>query len=377
MIKKIKKGDYAIEFDDTSGYSKEQLDKIVNKAIRFADARIKKEEQVEDIKIEDKPSKAEIDNCVEMAQVLKRMHPNMLTKDIIEKTLEIAGINKANHDEKQMGDIGVEIANIIDGNGEDTQEANAKDGPVNSPEETVSITYNEKLKGGKNALTYGMIEEAFKQRGKDEGKTFEAYLDVALDSLKEDIANAKYIVSGEMKPVRSLLLEDYVKIEHLAKKAGMTKKVEEMAPLVDELSEKLNLDYWKKPEFKLKERKKASKELRAKHRFDSHIEKKMEPVFLCSPADLKASYMDAKQGKLPKVFEGNLRKMEKDIEADYDRINQGRDTYLEDPRIEKLLPKIVEHYQNAIQYAEELGYKEIATRFAFMLNTIKKGWGLE
>lgn len=252
-----------------------------------------------------------------------------------------------------------------------------KDIPVNSPEEEVNITYTEKLKGGKSALTYGMIESAFKDRNKDDGKTFEAYVDVAIESLKDDIQNAKYLVSGEMKSTRKLLLEDYVKIEHLVEKAGLSDKLAEMRPLVDELSDKLSLNYFKQPKFKKSEMKQASRELRNKHRFDSKITKSMKPVFLCSKSDLTASYNDAKQGKLPKVFEGNLAKVEKDIEADYDRINQGRDNYLEDPRIVKTLPEIVDLYQTAIKYAEDLGYKEIATRFAFMLNTIKKGWGLE
>ena len=113
------------------------------------------------------------------------------------------------------------------------------------------------------------------------------------------------------------------------------------------------------------------------HRFDSIISKSLKPVFLCSKSDLTASYNDAKQGKLPQVFEGNLKKVEKDIEADYDRINQGRDHYLEDPRIVKVLPEIVELYELATKYAEELGYKEFADRFKYMLTTIKKGWGLE
>lgn len=252
-----------------------------------------------------------------------------------------------------------------------------EDIPFNAPEEKVDITYTEKLKGGKNALTYGMIEEAFKQRNKDDGKTFAAYVDVAIESLKDDIKNAKYLVSGEMKSTRKLLLEDYVKIEHLVEKAGMTEKLNEMKPLVDELSEKLDLNYWKQPKFKPQERKQVSRELRNKHRFDSKIQKSLKPVFLCSKSDLTASYNDAKQGKLPEVFEGNLIKVQKDIEADYDRINQGRDNYLEDPRIVKVLPEIIDLYETAIKYAEDLGYKEIATQFAYMLTTIKKGWGLE
>lgn len=252
-----------------------------------------------------------------------------------------------------------------------------EDIPFNAPEEKVDITYTEKLKGGKNALTYGMIEEAFKQRNKDDGKTFAAYVDVAIESLKDDIENAKYLVSGEMKSTRKLLLEDYVKIEHLVEKAGMTEKLNEMKPLVDGLSEKLDLNYWKQPKFKPQERKQVSRELRNKHRFDSKIQKSLKPVFLCSKSDLTASYNDAKQGKLPEVFEGNLIKVQKDIEADYDRINQGRDNYLEDPRIVKVLPEIIDLYETAIKYAEDLDYKEIATQFAYMLTTIKKGWGLE
>ena len=252
-----------------------------------------------------------------------------------------------------------------------------KDGPVNAPEESIDITFNEKLKGGKNALTYGMIEQAYKDREKDGGKIFRAYIDVALESLKQDLKDAKYIVSGEMESVRKELLDNYVRIEHLIQKAGMEDKLAEFKPLVDELSDKLGLNYFKQPKFKKQQMKQASRELRNKHRWDSTIVKSVEPVFLCSKADLTASYNDAKQGKLPEVFEGNLAKVEKDMEADYDRINQGRDHYLEDPRIVKVLPKIVSLYELATTYADELGYDEIAKRFAYMLTTIKKGWGLE
>lgn len=260
--------------------------------------------------------------------------------------------------------------------GEPVEDSMVKDIPVNSPEEEVNITYTEKLKGGKNALTFGMIETAFKDRGKDGGKTFEAYIDVVIESLKDDIKNAEFIVSGEMKPTRRLLLEDYVKIEHLVEKAGLEDKLAIMKPLVDELSEKLNLNYWKQPKFKKSTQKQASRELRNKHRWDSKITKTMKPVFLCTKSDLTASYNDAKQGKLPEVFEGNLEKVRKDMAADYDRIMQGRDTYVEDPRINKTLPEIIDLYETALRYADDLEYSDYAREFALMLETIKKHWGL-
>ncbi len=259
---------------------------------------------------------------------------------------------------------------------EEVTDAKVGDIPVNSPEEEVNITYTEKLKGGKNALTFGMIENAFKDRGKDGGKTFEAYINVVIESLKDDIKNAEFIVSGEMKPTRKLLLEDYVKIEHLVEKAGLEDKLTIMSPLVDELSEKLNLNYWKQPKFKKSTQKQASRELRNKHRWDSKITKTMKPVFLCTKSDLTASYNDAKQGKLPEVFEGNLEKVRKDMAADYDRIMQGRDTYVEDPRINKTLPEIVDLYKTALKYADDLEYSDYAREFALMLETIKKHWGL-
>lgn len=259
---------------------------------------------------------------------------------------------------------------------EEIKDAKIGDIPLNSPEEEVNITYTEKLKGGKNALTYGMIETAFKDRGKDGGKTFEAYIDVVIESLKDDIKNAEFIVSGEMKTTRRLLLEDYVKIEHLVEKAGLEDKLAIMKPLVDELSEKLNLNYWKQPKFKKSTQKQASRELRNKHRWDSKITKTMKPVFLCTKSDLTASYNDAKRGKLPEVFEGNLEKVRRDMAADYDRIMQGRDTYVEDPRINKTLPEIIDLYETALRYADDLEYTDYAREFALMLETIKKYWGL-
>ena len=180
-----------------------------------------------------------------------------------------------------------------------------------------------------------------------------------------------------MTPTRQLLLEDYIRIEHLLQKAGKKEKLAEMKALVDELREKLDLNSWKKPKFKPQTRKKYSQELRMKHRYDSNIKKKVKPIYLCTPTELRNSYVDAKQGKLPQVFEGNLRKVEKDMMADYERINQGRDNYLDDIRIVQLLPEIVQHYENATKWAEELGYDDYADRFQNMLRTIKKGWGLD
>lgn len=251
-----------------------------------------------------------------------------------------------------------------------------EDVPVTSPEEEVSITFNEKLSKGKDALTYSMVETAFKDRSKDNAQTFLAYVDVVLDSLRDDIANAKYLVSGEMKGTRKLLLEDYVKVEHLLEKGGFTEKLAEMKPLVDQLSDVLDLDTWKKPKFNKASRKKASQGLRNLHRFDSKISKKMKPVFLCTKTELTKSYNDAKNGKLPKVFEANLEKVRKDMAADYDRIMQGRDTYVEDPRIAQTLPEIIDLYQTARDYADDLEYSDFAKEFDMMLNTIKKGWGL-
>lgn len=259
---------------------------------------------------------------------------------------------------------------------EEVGDIKVEDKPSNSPEETISITYNERLPKGKEALTYSMIETAFKNRDKDEGKTFKVYVDEVLKSLHNDIENAEHLVSGEMKSTRKLLLEDYVKIEKLIEKAGLEDKLAEMKPLVDELSDKLKLNYWKKPKFRASNVTQASNELRSKHRYDSKIVKKIEPIFLCTQEELKKSYNDAKEGKLPEVFEANLEKVRKDMAADYDRIMQGRDTYVEDPRISTTLPKIIELYDYALKCADDLEYSEYAREFAFMLDTIKKHWGL-
>ena len=418
MIKKIVKDGYEIVFDKPADITKEEALRLAKKAIRFADKQSRKDE-VGDVYIEDKISEEEMGNYIGMAMILKNMHKDESDKQIIDRVFAVADIGPGAWSPEEMQAIserlkealaevniirynGAEISRnpdgryMIEGFGESYSSleeakkgvdywlkegirfgAKIKDIPLNAPEENVSITYTEKLKGGKNALTYGMIENAFKERAKDEGKTFAAYVDVALESLKEDLANAKDLVSGEMKSTRSLLLEDYIKIERLIQKAGMKDKLDEFRPLVDKLSDELNLNYWKQPKFKKAEQRQASKELRAKHRYDSRITKTVTPVFLCSETDLDASYNDAKQGKLPQVFEGNLSKVEKDMEADYDRINHGRDHYLDDPRIVAVLPKIVRLYEKAQKYAAELGYKDIAERFAFMLSTIKKGWGME
>lgn len=386
MIKKVIKDGYTIEYPDTVNYSEAEIQEMIEKSIKL----VKHKEAKDSCKQEDSPEPRLVnaegkliekgDEVVDFrgnkaivkgwqAPAFEGKSGRIYVEELLEEGKKFeAGYYPEVYGLKWKG---------LPWDKEDVEDIKVEDVPVNAPEENISITYTEKLKGGKNALTYGMIEEAFKQRAKDDGKTFAAYLDVAIESLKDDIANAKYIVSGEMKSTRNLLLEDYVKIEHLAQKAGLTDKVAEMKPLIDELSEKLSLNYFKQPKFKKSEMKSAARELRNKHRWDSKIEKSLKPVFLCSKSDLTASYNDAKQGKLPQVFEGNLKKVEKDMEADYDRINQGRDHYLEDPRVVKLLPEIIDLYELATKYAEDLGYKDIATRFAYMLTTIKKGWSLE
>lgn len=383
MIKQINKNQYIVEYDDTSKISKEDLDQIVEDSILAIERKedLTKDEKEPRLVNKENGKLIEVGDEVisfrgEKAIVKGWQAPayegksgRVYVKEILEDGKEF-----------EMGYypevFGLKWINLP-WEKEEVEDIKIEDIPFNAPEEKVDITYTEKLKGGKNALTYGMIEEAYKNRDKDDGKIFRAYVDVALESLKDDIENAKYLVSGEMKSTRRLLLEDYVKIEHLIEKAGMTDKLAEFKPLVDELSQKMDLNYFKQPKFKQKELRSAAKELRGKHKFDSVITKSLKPVFLCSKADLTASYNDAKQGKLPEVFEGNLRKVEKDIEADYDRINQGRDHYLEDPRIVKILPEIIELYDLATKYAIDLGYNEIADRFTNMINTIKKGWGLE
>lgn len=374
MIKKIIKKGYVIEFTDTAGLKKEKINQIVDQAIEYMDKRAKKE-QLDDVYIEDKITEEEIEKHVNSALALKKSYPQETIAHIIQQVLTEAGIGPANCSENDMRKIKRAIQKAL--KGAQQKDAAVKDIPVNSPEEEVTITYNEGLKGGKSPLTFGMIETAYKDRYKDGGLTFDTYIDVALESLRKDIEDAKYIVSGEMTPTRQLLLEDYIRIEHLLQKAGEKEKLAEMKALVDELSEKLDLNSWKKPKFKPQARKKYSQELRMKHRYDSHIQKKVKPIYLCTPTELKNSYVDAKQGKLPQVFEGNLRKVEKDMMADYERINQGRDNYLDDIRIVQLLPDIVQHYENATKWAEELGYDDYADRFQNMLRTIKKGWGLD
>lgn len=251
-----------------------------------------------------------------------------------------------------------------------------KDVPYNAPEDVIEITHNQKITGGKEALTHGMLETALENKWKDNGKTFEAYFNTILESLQDDIKNAKYIVSGETEDTRRKLLEEYIKIENILKHGNENEKLAQFKPLVDKLSDLLRLDRWREPKFPEKKRVKASNELRMIHRYDSKIRHKYAPVFLCTPTELEKSYKDAKAGKLPEVFEGNLMKVQKDMEADYERINQGRDNYLEDPIINQTIPAIIKHYENALKYAEDLGYTDYAKEFRFMLETIKKAWGL-
>lgn len=248
------------------------------------------------------------------------------------------------------------------------------DVPYNAPEDVITITHTPKITGGKNALTHGMFETAMEEKWKDNGKAFEAYFQEILNSINDDIENAKYIVSGETEDTRMKLLEEYVKIETILRHGKETEKLNQLKPLVDKLSDLLHMDRWREPQFPERKRVKASNELRAIHRYDSTIKHKYTPVFLCTPSELKASYNDAKQGKLPEVFEGNLEKVRKDMEADYDRILAGRDNYTTDPLIKQTLPEIIDHYETALKYAVALGYEEYVNKFKTMLDTIKKAW---
>lgn len=377
---------YVVDIIEKDDLSNEEINKIIKKSVRKIN------------KIENKNIKDEKEEPEKYAYIIEEWgqteepHENYIkylkikynidTEKIGEynDTVEYKFSGKLKDLQKAHDDEGYFYS--IDGNNNHFREFYKKDNkmkdipPYYAPEEDINITYTEKIKNGKSPLTSGMIETAYQNRHLDNGKTFNAYIDVILDNLKEDIKNASYLVSGELTSTRKALLEDYIKIEKIVKKAGLTDKYNEMHDLIDELSAKLDLDTWKQPKFNEKMRKKESNVLRNLHRYDSKISKKFEPVFLCTPTELKNSYIDAKNGKLPEVFEANLEKVRKDMTADYDRINQGRDTYLEDPRINSILPKIVEHYENAFKFAKDLNYNEIADEFEVMLETIKKGWGL-
>ena len=87
------------------------------------------------------------------------------------------------------------------------------DVPYNAPEDIITITHTPKISGGKNPLTHGMFETAMEEKWKDNGKAFEAYFQEILNSINDDIENAKYIVSGETEDTRKKLLEEYIKIE--------------------------------------------------------------------------------------------------------------------------------------------------------------------
>lgn len=377
---------YVVDIIEKDDLSNEEINKIIKKSVRKIN------------KIENKNIKDEKEEPEKYAYIIEEWGQTEEPHENYIKYLKI----KYNIDTEKIGEYNDTVEYKFSGKLKDLQKAHDDEGyfysidennnhfrefykkdnkmkdipPYYAPEEDIDITYTEKIKNGKPALTSGMIEKAYQNRHLDNGKTFNTYIDVILDNLKEDIKNASYLVSGELTSTRKALLEDYIKIEKIVKKAGLTDKYNEMHDLIDELSAKLDLDTWKQPKFNEKMRKKESNVLRNLHRYDSKISKKFEPVFLCTPTELKNSYIDAKNGKLPEVFEANLEKVRKDMTADYDRINQGRDTYLEDPRINSILPKIVEHYENAFKFAKDLNYNEIADEFEVMLETIKKGWGL-
>lgn len=377
---------YVVDIIEKDDLSNEEINKIIKKSVRKIN------------KIENKNIKDEKEEPEKYAYIIEEWGQTEEPHENYIKYLKI----KYNIDTEKIGEYNDTVEYKFSGKLKDLQKAHDDEGyfysidennnhfrefykkdnkmkdipPYYAPEEDINITYTEKIKNGKSPLTSGMIETAYQNRHLDNGKTFNTYIDVILDNLKEDIKNASYLVSGELTSTRKALLEDYIKIEKIVKKAGLTDKYNEMHDLIDELSAKLDLDTWKQPKFNEKMRKKESNVLRNLHRYDSKISKKFEPVFLCTPTELKNSYIDAKNGKLPEVFEANLEKVRKDMTADYDRINQGRDTYLEDPRINSILPKIVEHYENAFKFAKDLNYNEIADEFEVMLETIKKGWGL-
>ena len=254
--------------------------------------------------------------------------------------------------------------------------------PMYAPEEDIQITYEPKSgTGGKSALSKGMVTTAFKERHSDNGATFELYLKKIIENLDKDIADAEYIVSGENENTRNVLLEEYVIIERYAQKYAEERKTETainyyntIKSKVNELSSKLGLNYWRQPKFPQTKQVNAATILRAKHKNDSQIKHVYKPVFLCSPGELKATAIDAKNGKFPELFEINLKKVQKDINADYNRIKAKRDNYPTDINIKHTLPEIVEFYELAIKLAKDLGYNNYADDFETKLKVIKEAW---
>ena len=249
------------------------------------------------------------------------------------------------------------------------------DVPTYYPEDVVEITYNDKIKGGKKPLTSSMFETSLKERNNDDGLAFESNYEDIFKSIMHDINNAKHLVSGKSESDRQALIDDYTKIENILRQYKENKKANELHKLIDRLSEYLNLNKYKKPtEF---EKIQYSEKSRIMHQFDSNINHKYKPKFLCTPDALKESYIDAKNNKSPKIFEANLKKVEKDIYADLERINNGMDDYAENVITIPLLPEIINHYETAAQYARELGYNDYADLFFDCVDTLKDVWGLK
>lgn len=113
---------------------------------------------------------------------------------------------------------------------------------------------------------------------------------------------------------------------------------------------------------------------------DSLMASGYEPVFLVSKAKLAESYENAKNGINIRAFINNLEKVQKDMSADYLRIMNGADTYLENfPQ--SVLESIIKYYNTAVLFAKDLQslspeIKEIAQDLETSIKEIKRGWDL-
>ena len=208
MIKKVVKDSYVIEYNDTGKHSEEEINKMIDDAISLVKHKEEKEAKEPhlihasgeivkkgDEVVDFRGNKAIVTGW--QAPIFEGKSGRVYVKEILGEGKEFdAGYYPEVYNLKWVN---------LPWQKEEVGDVFVEDIPLNAPEESVNITYNEGLKGGKPALTYGMIETAFKERAKDEGKTFAAYVDEAIKSLRQDIENAKYIVSGEMKSVRNLL----------------------------------------------------------------------------------------------------------------------------------------------------------------------------
>lgn len=282
------------------------------------------------------------------------------------------------------------------------KDSRTKDMPVKAPAFTSGTITHE------NGTTFNSFKESIKKRNNREMN--EKFNDI-LASAKKDLANADVLKSKYLPEVLTNILNDYIDACDMGEEKGIDSAlILELKEIIAKLENKWDLIKWKEIDFSnLKltpsESRRTERELlRSNHdskqrkvllkcHRDSkypylahHKNAKLDMVkdrpirksikskllsnsllckdsnlskagwdieFLVTPTKLKKAYGEAKSGTHVGTFVDLYNKVCEDLLADYNRVINGQDNYLE-VYPKKVLKDIISYYKDALRYAKEI-----------------------